>query len=928
MASNILFPPVVDNYINTFQVKDGFYYEKYCDVYFSLSDFNADTDFVSVQAVVYHKNTNKSVVNLDDTYLEYTERHYRRTGIILNLQKHKVSENLYYVRIYNADLNSDNAITHIIPENESGTGSNENVFLHEGWIPGEIYKIQLRLSSVTYNPLDPQYTGQEDWLNKNAGNFSQQSRTCVVKPIGHIHVEIPILDFNSDNPVDPYVRKTVYSSTLDIQGKFYEYSGKEKLHSFNVQVYEGTEPKSDRLLEDSGEQFTNNQAEPNEFKYLCKTEFEDLEYYTIKFKFTTQNQFVFETQTVIMISLAYVDLSGISIYTVDDIDQIPTEQEDDKGIYNSLRDALNNTSIHEEEEEGRIGLKLFSNNTSPFYGSFYIRRASSKDDFKYQYDIKLITLKDTKINNFDMFYDYTVESGVQYQYGIQYVDNDGYRGILYHNTQKCIMREFEYSYLLGPNNQQLKLMFNNTMQNYKIQVLDSKTETIGAKYPRVTRNGAVEYKIFPVAGLISTQMDENKTFCTKKDIYKYDDVITEYNDYEIEQLADLPGFNSKEPPAQRQYNYTQERDFRDKVIEFLHDGKPKLFKSPTEGNVIVRLMDINCTPVQSLDRMIYDFTSNGNQIAESTIENYVKYHFIEIGDLADISTKKTLLGQIQMNFNTFGTDNPTNIFEAIYNQHNRVDNNFGGYSRKLLKIHHVRITFEDKPLRIAKYNKYSRLDPTGLLSLDIGYGMVLTKNNEDPISISVMNALGIYTFDERLEFIYNDTQHDSLILEPDKDNLVKEIKATVDYLYDVEEGPYVGKKVTSKKLETYLGQFYENCTTGQSIYKELAKRYYTEQEDRFTRLNTLSSVEIEAQPGMVIYVKDQEDPSGDGELHVINKSGILNLSRIANITELKVQGFYDEDTDTVNPIKTPDKSQDVMVNYHCTIVNGVYAVEN
>jgi hypothetical protein len=66
------------------------------------------------------------------------------------------------------------------------------------------------------------------------------------------------LDFNSDNPVDPYARKTVYSSTLDIQGKFYEYSGKEKLHSFNIQVYEGTEPKSDRLLEDSGEQFTNN----------------------------------------------------------------------------------------------------------------------------------------------------------------------------------------------------------------------------------------------------------------------------------------------------------------------------------------------------------------------------------------------------------------------------------------------------------------------------------------------------------------------------------------------------------------------------------------------------------------------------------------------------------------------------------------------
>ena len=44
------------------------------------------------------------------------------------------------------------------------------------------------------------------------------------------------------------------------------------------------------------------------------------------------------------------------------------------------------------------------------------------------------------------------------------------------------------------------------------------------------------------------------------------------------------------------YNIVAERIFKMKVLDFLNDGKPKLFRSPGEGNFIVRLMivlDIN-----------------------------------------------------------------------------------------------------------------------------------------------------------------------------------------------------------------------------------------------------------------------------------------------------------------------------------------------
>jgi len=51
-----------------------------------------------------------------------------------------------------------------------------------------------------------------------------------------------------------------------------------------------------------------------------------------------------------------------------------------------------------------------------------------------------------------------------------------------------------------------------------------------------------------------------------------------------------------------------ERDFRQKVIKFLYENKVKLYKSTTEGNMLVKLMNISFTPNNTLSRHIYSFT--------------------------------------------------------------------------------------------------------------------------------------------------------------------------------------------------------------------------------------------------------------------------------------------------------------------------------
>ena len=59
---------------------------------------------------------------------------------------------------------------------------------------------------------------------------------------------------------------------------------------------------------------------------------------------------------------------------------------------------------------------------------------------------------------------------------------------------------------------QLKIKYNPKVSSFKEVLLESKTETIGNKHPFIFRNGNVEYKEFPISGLISTLMDDNYLF--------------------------------------------------------------------------------------------------------------------------------------------------------------------------------------------------------------------------------------------------------------------------------------------------------------------------------------------------------------------------------------------------------------------------------
>ena len=880
MASRTIYPPIVNSYEPAFVAGSG----SQLRVYFSLSSLSSipNASALTVHASIMRKDGVKVLNTTNDT----VSGRYRSSGIILNLVPQRdvtMGDNYYYITINNDDLKSQVTL--------SG-----NTF--KGWIPGWTYKIQLRLSTETYPGGSVK---QEAWLQANSGNFSEWSTICYTKAISEMALQIPLFDYDSTDKTQVYDDKTVhYINDMQLIGSLYSSiaEANEDYNSVNIKLY-----RNNDLLEDSGDIFKSELSDSH-FSYVFKTKIqEDIEY-EIQFTYTTENGYILDKPLVFLFVLQRGATDTINAF----LTTIDTN-------YNEV--FPEGYCVMDEEDTGRIGLKMVSPDVNPYSGNICIRRASAENNYATWEDIKIFTLREQDINSYPIVYDYTVQSGVWYKYGIQSISTNGERGILVEMSNP-IQRIFNYSFLLGQDEHQLRLQFDNNMNTFKYQIYDSKTDTIGSKYPYIFRNAEVNYRTFPLTGLISMWMDEDNIFLPngRKDVYHYTDVVSKYESYNKEHGI-------------MQYDYTYERDFRQKVLEFLQDGKPKLFKSPTEGNIIVRLMDVNCSPNKTVDRMIYSFSANAHEIDDSTLDNYIKYGFYNPGTYStDFSVYYTYLGQLDGKFKV--TDN---IFKLIYEKYDSQGKNYGGYTKKLESISRLKITINDPPLRIYNNNN----------DLVIGNNFKLTSHGNNAV-ITIYDPRGIYEFDSLMQFYYFGsavTGNDSLYLLGDAEGKVTEVNATIDFLYSLSTKPYVAHEIKERKPINGIGQFYEEVKPGTSIFNAIYYRYYIESDSKFRYLNNLSSIEIEANPHTVFAIKDAAD--GQAEYHEIGDTGVLRLYELSNITNLTYVGkrypldFHDESTMssdiitsdvTVKDVNGQDvvikAAADVSVTYRYTVIEGYY----
>lgn len=189
-------------------------------------------------------------------------------------------------------------------------------------------------------------------------------------------------------------------------------------------------------------------------------------------------------------------------------------------------------------------------------------------------------------------------------------------------VERKVMMVFEDSFLVGENGKQLKITYDGTLDSMKYTQYVSKTDTIGSKYPFIRQNTITSYRTFPISGLITYLSDEEGMFIPQKQIYGNDDLYNLYQDYNDK--YDINQYN----------DYIKERKFREAAMQFLISDSVKLYRTTTEGNILVKLMDINFSPKSELGRYLYSFSATAVECGECSITNYSKYKIQKMSEMS------------------------------------------------------------------------------------------------------------------------------------------------------------------------------------------------------------------------------------------------------------------------------------------------------
>lgn len=269
-------------------------------------------------------------------------------------------------------------------------------------------------------------------------------------------------------------------------------------------------------------------------------------------------------------------------------------------------------------DNGRIILNLKATDDITLQGGFVVSRSTSKDNYSSWNEVMKFTLMTFESLPENLWIDYTVEQGVGYRYAIQRFNDSGFYSarIL---TPEPIIADFEDMFLFD-GTRQLKIRFNPKVSSFKQNVLENKTDTIGGKYPFFFRNGDVKYKEFPISGMISHLSDTDELFLAAQEMG-----LPSEAPYRNAPRA-LEVVRSTQVDTE---NIAAERKFKLAVLDWLTDGEPKIFRSPAEGNYIVRIMNTSLSPNDTLSRMIHTFSSTAYEIAEFNFDNLIKYGFVE-----------------------------------------------------------------------------------------------------------------------------------------------------------------------------------------------------------------------------------------------------------------------------------------------------------
>lgn len=800
-----LYPPIVPTY------QTPFVYTQFCRVYFSMPSYNNLDDFSKyVQVSISTQKDNRSALDRD----------LFKEGILFTyycIDESVKGDNKYYIDIYNTSLKD------------------------ERFVPETYYKVQIRLieKNIIFNEDEKEdykngnftVKNATNWINNNLDKFTEWSTITLVKSIYK-----PTFTLNPFSP-DDNGRKVIFSTSFQTLSGILSFQANnqtnaslastEYLKSYRIYIIKKEENGDGTICEDSGELYPINK---NEILYNIKRKLENGNDYSLTIELYTNNGFIIKKS----------DYNFTIFKTI--------EPEIDTNVF-----------VKPDYINGRVRVKIIANEFS-FVNNFVIIRASSKDDFSIWEDVHYCSFYNENIKEY-IWHDYTVESGVLYKYAIQRIDT---RNNLRSREKIAFNEDDDASVVMLPlediflsrADMQFKIKFDPNISSFKTNYLETKIETLGSKYPFIRRNGKVKYREFPIGGLITAFCDEEGLFLNKTKLYSEEE-NSYYNDISL-------GYNINHGITEYK-DFVYEKLFRDRIVEFLQEDSVKLFRSQTEGNILIKLTNINLTPNQSLGRMLYSFSATAVEVADCTIENYDKYgvQLLRKDNLKNETVRYTRkIGQL------IGTST-SNFWEKDIVRYlsEMFDKTFskGDTWVTISNLEWIRITFNSKPFLINKnINKegdnsliVKDVDIANKNNIYLGYAAKINGN------VVLINSNGFYE-------LKSDNVNVSSLLIPEG------VEFTLDYIAKVElqEINYNEPSFKRRVLVESVGQIHDKFKINELFVDKIRHKYILKHRFYSQDFALLNDITIEADCGTVLNIiqKDSEALS-----YEIGKTNVLKF---------------------------------------------------
>lgn len=713
-----------------------------------------------------------------------------------------------------------------------------------GWNYNQFYQLQLRFDSYDGDGI----LNNSDYFISHLAYFSEWSEIQLLRPILQPQILLRTFDTN-DGSVTPAFNQGI----IPISGKLYfgneNYSDEtETLQSFYIEVI--TRDSKDTVLT-TETIYTGGNFDINTISYnldLSGLDIDNTVQFIMRIHITTSNNYTM-----------YKDYDfDIADYTTEDTwtPSIDVSLDNENGI-----------------------ATVVVKNVNTVFGTMYVRRSSSVSNFKEWESV----WEDSVAGTVDLTVtDNTVGSGIWYQYSVQLQNTAGAMTPV--TRSERIFPDF-YTAILSRGNKQIGILYNYQISNYKPVVNRQKMDTLGGRYPKFAENAALNYIQFSISGLISSQEDEERLFMNEEDYYG-----DRYLDYTI---------YNEDNDIDENYNYFWERAFRQELIKWLNDGEPKLYRSKTEGLMVVMLTDISLTPNKTLSRRLYDFSATVYEVQDgnslSTLDSLGIY---------DVHTKID-----NQSSSGGGGDEPEPEYVVVekpgqlYSEQvsnmvsGRVDIVANAIMRRLQEryggvqsdknpsegyLTNVKIHFESKPHMfiqtggglqlVTDITQYSTEDRQ---RIQLGYSFEVNNQGTAPSDTMVffVNQMGYYQIPDTIDV--------TSLFFPQTDDIV-----TVEYIVTYKEKNSSGSVISGTSIQrTLVGQEQGVFDAYQYLGESIRSKYsFVATGDYYQQMEWWRGICIDVVPYAMVNIQYYNDV--DYSTYEIGSTGVLHMLRDTPVQDM------------------------------------------